>query len=1078
MLLSEFNLANPLYALARVWVYEVDTSDWTITTTLAPVYQGPLGAGRWGNPMTLDSDGKWWRPAFVDRPVILRITNAQVPSHDTGITGLQSTFMGDWAAGETYLPGQIVRDGAAGSDTGNLYACQENHTAAAWVADLTAERWVLYLEAGAGTGGSEGSGSREYTLPEDFGAIGDGVSRTPRTYLGITTGDALRAYNDGVWSFATDDDVDSQIDYLAVQAQWFAGGMARGTPKAEYKIDHNLIFPNGCLHADFRPSRLTAYDFVEDAPGVDLLTNPSFDSGQTGWTQGTLGPRTDIVFSGGKASFTDPPISANASYGDFGQQVTMGVGKWTVSLLVKMSDGASQGFFGPPYMNMGFRSDGVGLGGFDYPHPLSFGSAQLRTNPFEDWITFDVEVLEPVTAWLDIQGGNCNWEVQEAHIRSYGLNYFIWCTGDDLGLTRLYDASTFHGGEILGPVEGNFEGGMTGPEVGAFLHKNFRGEGARCNQAEMLLSGWDVGITLSSQAFLNHFSGVNIVSSRTCVKFLANSTNAGENLRFDRCVFANSLLGLHAEGGGEWSFWGCSIDFCQLMVKLERQARVSWLGHHFEFNGAETRLAVTSPTGSFDEGETLTGGTSGATARLIFDRSADYGHLVIEVLTGTFVDGEDIDGAAGSAVADGAVEFGGYLFDIQGGSTFNFSGEFLQSGGSHRGALHMFNLETNLDVVSCSDWWAYGLKTASDTLCTGAGRFMSRNFQGPGNAQLPAMIMRNMPENIFGGNGRIYGPGSMHDMGYLQFALPSDDIGLIFGAYSLEASGSAAGRGLVPWEQNVAADATVYTDVGYGSIKMEYNPAYSSYTRFCIFVPVQPGDVILWEYMISKPDAKPYVTHGPFTYAPEPDEIFVNTTAGSSIVTIQDNQASGLADYGPAANWTVTLTDVAGDPGGIPNAVWNATHTIIERLESSDVLYTVDLGAGNEATATVSDAGGTATETTYEQTSILIFDANFWVTIQGFDAVGRPIVSQTWFQGEDNFRLSHDAVGWTLRQSNTYYSTPVVPSGTVTEDRYANGRAPKGATHCMKIISWDGIRFQDPAAPPPIYLTDFFGNKL
>jgi len=1076
MLLSEFNLANPLYALARVWVYEVDTSDWTITTTLAPVYQGPLGAGRWGNPLTLDSDGKWWRPAFVDRPVILRITNAQVPSHDTGITGLQSTFMGDWAEGETYLPGQIARDGAAGSDTGNLYACQENHTAAAWVADLTAERWVLYLEAGTGTGGSEGSGSREYTLPEDFGAIGDGVSRTPRTYLGITTGDALRAYNDGVWSFATDDDVDSQIDYLGVQAAFYAGGTLRGTPGAVYKINRTLVLPNGRINLDLSGCELNGEDFDVQAVGVNLLTNPSFADGQIGWTQGTLTPRTDIVFSGGKASFTDPGLNGR-NYGDFGQQFTLPAGKWTIRLLIKLSDGASHGYYGPPYMNMGFRSDGVGLGGYDWPHPLSFASLQFRTNPFEGWVSFDVEALEETVTWLDIQGGNCNWEVQEAKVEAFLMNYMIWATGDPVSESSggQYDVSTWVGGELIGPVTGNSEANWTGPEVSGILHKNFRGEGARCNFDRVFIFGWHVGVSLGSQAFLNYFSNVNIGNSRTCVKFLAGSVNAGENYRFYSCIFFNAGLAVHAEGGGEWNFWGCSIDFCRRLILLERGAKVSMRGHHFEFNGSETRLSISSPTGNFAANETLTGGTSGATARLIIDRTSTYSHLVIEVLSGAFVDGETISGAAGNAEVVGEVDYGAYMFELKGGSLLDFSGEFLQGGGVHRGALHMFNLETNLDIVSCTDWWAYGLHTASGTLCTGAGRFVSRRFMGPGNAQLPAMIMRNLPSDMYAGNGCVYGPSTMHDMGYLDFAIPSDDIGLLFGAYS---AGAATSRGVTSGEISVTADATVYTAAGRGSLKVEYAAGYSNYSRLAIFTPVQPGNVVMSEYYISKPTAKAAVSHGPFTSAAEPDEIFVNATEGSSIVTIQDNQARWIGGNGPYADWTVTLAGVTGDPGGIANAVWNATHTIVERLSADDVLYTIELGAGNEAASTSSDAGGGAVQTTYGQMNVLIYDSRFWVRVERFDSVGRPEITQTSYQGEDNFRLSHDAVDWFLRQCNSHYAEPTVPDGTLTEDRYANGRAPEWATHFMQLISFDGIRYQDLAAPPPIYITDFFGNKL
>lgn len=1105
MLLTEFNLANPLYAHARVWVYEVDTSDWTITTTLAPIYQGPLGSGWLGNPLTLDSDGKWWRAAFVDRPVILRITNAQVPSHDTGITGLQSTFMGDWAAGETYLPGQIVRDGADGSDTGNLYTCQENHTSAAWVADLTAERWLLYLEAGSGTGGSDGTGSREYTLPEDFGAVGDGVGRTPRSYLGITSGAALRAYNDGVWSFASSDDVDAQIDWLAWQAAIYAGGMVRGWPKAEYKIDKTLIIPNGCVNVDATGCRLMFYDIEEAGSGAELLVNPDLN-GQTGWTQGLLQPnppyiRTDVVFGADKATFTDPvpnTLDGNgniyASYGDFGQNVILPAGKWTIRIEVQLFDGASHGLAGPPYMNMGFSGAHIGQGNFEWPHPLASAGAFNIPGEFNGIVSFDAEVLEDTNCWLSIQGGNCDWEVRSASIKPYRMNYAFWCAGDDLGFPQTINVTTWRGGEIYGPVSGGTGEGFTGPTIGGFLHKGFRGGDKRCHLDGVFMRGFDVGATYASQAYLNIMMATNIGWCRTCVKYEANSINAGENMRVHNCVFFNSGLAFHAEGGGEWNFFGNSFDYCQRSILLERGAKVTMVGHHCEFEGAEMRLYLTSPTGSWAAGSIVTGGTSGASGRVIVDRS-NYAqpYVILEIsiyASAEFADGEGLTSTAGGvASADGEVFFTGYSFELKGGSLLDYGGEFLQSGGAHRGAHYMFNLETNMDTISCTDWWAYGLRTVSNTLCTGAGRFLSRNFLGPGNANLPAMIMRNLPSDIYAGNGRIYGPGSMHDMGYMEFANQSDGIGLTFGSYSQTQPNT---RGLTAWEQWVQADNTVYTAPGYGSLKLEYNAIYSGYARLVILVPVQPGDVIFDEYKISKPASKPPVVIGPFTSAADPNQIWVNTRTGSSIVTIQDNQARSIGDgFGPAAGWTVDVAGVTGNPGGIANAVWNATHTLVSRIntgETGDVLYTVDLGSGNEASSTVADAGGSAVQTTYGQTNILMFDTRFWVKVQNFDSVGRPIIEQSAYQGEDNFRFNHATVDWTLRQSVSHYTAAVIPRdepspgvfvpAVLTENRYGNGRAPVWATHYAHVITWSGIRFQDPADPPLIYLTDFFGNKL
>ena len=86
-LLSDFALANPLYANARVWVYTADVAAGRATTALATLYRAPTGVDEESNPFTLDSEGKLQRPVYVGVPVVARVTDAQVPAHDTGVLG-------------------------------------------------------------------------------------------------------------------------------------------------------------------------------------------------------------------------------------------------------------------------------------------------------------------------------------------------------------------------------------------------------------------------------------------------------------------------------------------------------------------------------------------------------------------------------------------------------------------------------------------------------------------------------------------------------------------------------------------------------------------------------------------------------------------------------------------------------------------------------------------------------------------------------------------------------------------------------------------------------------------------------
>lgn len=172
VLLTDFALANPLYAEALISVYAADLETWTASTTLATLYKAPTGTAEHANPLRLDGDGKWPTPAYVDTSVICRVTGAAVPSHDTGVISPPAAilFQGDWAVGEEYNLGDVVRDGAAGANTGALYASASWHTASSsWSTDLADERWQLFLAATA----SDSAGDFNVL---DYGAVGDGVT--------------------------------------------------------------------------------------------------------------------------------------------------------------------------------------------------------------------------------------------------------------------------------------------------------------------------------------------------------------------------------------------------------------------------------------------------------------------------------------------------------------------------------------------------------------------------------------------------------------------------------------------------------------------------------------------------------------------------------------------------------------------------------------------------------------------------------------------------------------------------------------------------------------------------------------
>jgi len=85
-LVMTFVIANPLYGGATISLYTVNATTGVRTSILATVYSGPLGTGTLTNPLTLDGEGKWLVPAYVEEAVVAVVENAKlVPDHETGV---------------------------------------------------------------------------------------------------------------------------------------------------------------------------------------------------------------------------------------------------------------------------------------------------------------------------------------------------------------------------------------------------------------------------------------------------------------------------------------------------------------------------------------------------------------------------------------------------------------------------------------------------------------------------------------------------------------------------------------------------------------------------------------------------------------------------------------------------------------------------------------------------------------------------------------------------------------------------------------------------------------------------------
>jgi hypothetical protein len=82
--IEHFSTTNPVYVNATVTAYTV--VDGVKTATKASLYSSITGATLLANPQTLDANGKFRQPVYIQDAVILTVTGlGNTPDHDTGI---------------------------------------------------------------------------------------------------------------------------------------------------------------------------------------------------------------------------------------------------------------------------------------------------------------------------------------------------------------------------------------------------------------------------------------------------------------------------------------------------------------------------------------------------------------------------------------------------------------------------------------------------------------------------------------------------------------------------------------------------------------------------------------------------------------------------------------------------------------------------------------------------------------------------------------------------------------------------------------------------------------------------------
>ena len=254
----DFQLANPLYIGAQVSFFTVDGSGHA-TTTLATLFADLTSTTTLPNPQTLDSEGKFKAPVYIEVPVIAQVVGATVGTHSTGIIGLSPD-----TGSVNSVPGAVVTNSLVRyADTTGL---------------LIKQSPVLVGDTGIMTGGTwEGT-----PVAEIFGgtnqtsyALGDtlyssaantlaklaGNTTTTKKYLSQTGNGAVSAAPS--WAQIVQADV---LGLHTSDSPVFAGGTFNGAVAINAALTANSATINGALAISPAASSLTQGLAITQSP--------------------------------------------------------------------------------------------------------------------------------------------------------------------------------------------------------------------------------------------------------------------------------------------------------------------------------------------------------------------------------------------------------------------------------------------------------------------------------------------------------------------------------------------------------------------------------------------------------------------------------------------------------------------------------------------------------------------------------------------------------------------------------------------------------------------------------------------
>lgn len=188
--IQDFATSNKIYVNATVTFYTADENGQK-TSTLATLYRDTIGDTKLPNPQTLDSNGKFRVPVYIEDAVIAVVSGlGNTPAHETGVIP-----GGDWfaqaenAAAEAIAAKEDAEDAAVSAlDSKNLAEDWARKTDGLVEAtDYSAKAWSV-----GGTGVTDGDGAAKEWATKTGGTV-DGSDYSAKHYANNADASAFAA---------------------------------------------------------------------------------------------------------------------------------------------------------------------------------------------------------------------------------------------------------------------------------------------------------------------------------------------------------------------------------------------------------------------------------------------------------------------------------------------------------------------------------------------------------------------------------------------------------------------------------------------------------------------------------------------------------------------------------------------------------------------------------------------------------------------------------------------------------------------------------------------------------------------